>query len=396
MSSSNGAQAQVSLSDTENYFRDLLPEMVRFTEELTVIESYTFDVPGLDRCAYALSDYVFERLGIRAQFLRLGEEERPHLRVDLGERADILLVGHFDTVHPIGAIERNPVRYVDGRLYGPGAWDMKGGCVMMVEIARLLQQKLKNPNVTLFFNSDEEAGSFTSDVELCEIAKDSRAAMIFDIGDSGRAIRTAARGVHHLLVHVTGSGGHAAYPEKSDNPIEVIARIISSLDEVRDGPNGLSVTPTLLKGSESTNVVADVATVGVDVRGRYDQQFEDVKEFFHSFADDRYKVEVETLLWRPSWPPNPLNSTIAAAQRAAELLGWDPLHCMEARGASDANTIATVCDSIIDGLGGWGEGAHSDLREYLDVESLVHFSTLGAATCEVILAESAASRREAS
>lgn len=383
-------------SETERYFRALLPEMIDFTKDLVEVESFTKDIASLDRCAYKLADHIFARLGIRPQFMRVGEEERPHLRVDLGTRPDVVLIGHFDTVHPLGSLELNPARYVDGRLYGPGALDMKGGCVMMIEIARRLQQTMKSPNISLFFNSDEELGSFTSDVLLCDMAQHARGAMVFDFGDPSRALRNAARGVHHILVKVKGKGGHAAYPERVHNPVEMVAKIIASLDKIRDGANGLSVTPTIVEGSESTNVVRDVALLGIDIRGRYDEQFERVKEFLRTFGTADFQVEVETLLWRPAFPPNAHNAVLAAAQVAAENLGWAPLHCMEARGASDANTIASVCDSIVDGLGGWGEGAHSDTREFLDVESLVHFATLGAATSELILAEAAASEREAS
>lgn len=375
-------------SDVIEYFEDRKPQMLAAIEQLVAVESWSHDLAALEMCAVELEKLCIEITGLRPTWVRGEGDQRPHLRLDLGDRTDMLLIGHFDTVHPTGTLLSHPTRVDGDRLYGLGALDMKSGCILMLEIARFLTRDGARPNVTLFFNSDEEIGSPTSQDALRKTATGAGGAMIFESTFHESVVKTGLRGVRHLQVMVAGKGGHAAYPEHYINPVDALGEVIMAARALHDPSNGVVVSPTRLTGSEVENVVPDMAMVHLDVRGRSEEILEHVEKCIRriSVEDERIEVTVNRLIRIPTFEQRDDNRVFALARDAADALGLPTLQGVEGRGASDANQIADQTPHIIEGLGGWGDGLHNAEREHILISSLVPSAALGALTAETFVA----------
>jgi glutamate carboxypeptidase len=361
------------------YFEERLPSMLETIEMLVNIESPSSDVDGLNEVGKVIATLVAEACGpCEIAWHYLGEEKRPHLIVQLGERTDVLLIGHFDTVHPVGTLEKNPCVIKGDRLYGPGALDMKAGVVIMLEIARYLVQNNRRPNVTLFMNSDEELGSITSRSLLREVAAGGKVALAFESTLHEGLLKTGARGVRRFLVTATGKGGHAAYAEHNVNPVDAIADVIVDARRICDPANGIVVAATVVTGSDTPNVVPNVASVVLECRGDSETKLDEVERTITRMkpSDDRVTIAVERVVHVETFEMRDDNKAFAYAREAAEALGMPEPKGVEARGAGDINAIASIVPDAIEGLGGWGDGLHDPHREHVMVSSLVPSAAL--------------------
>ncbi|HEC21360.1 MAG TPA: M20/M25/M40 family metallo-hydrolase, partial [Chloroflexi bacterium] len=199
-------------SDLRSYFTARLDEMIALLSELVKIESPTCDKAAVDR------------MGARvAQELRaLGAEVITHPREAVGDivearwHADregkpLLFLCHMDTVHPIGALEENPLRFEDGRLYGPGAYDMKGSIVAVLTVLRGLQEMGRFPErpVTILMTTDEETGSTHSRALIEERAAEAALALIMEPALPDGALKTWRKGTGNFTVRTYGIASHA-------------------------------------------------------------------------------------------------------------------------------------------------------------------------------------------
>ena len=352
------------------------------------METPATDIGALNLFAKELENYVRETCGSSSiEWISEKKDGRPHLVVRLGERTDVLLIGHFDTVHPVGTLRQNPVRIHGDRFYGPGSLDMKAGLVIMTEIARYITQVREQPNVTLVFNSDEEIGSFSSGDLLREVADGARIGLVFESTIHEGLLKIGARGVRCYQITATGKGGHVAYPEHNVNPVETIADLIVEARKWHDPPSGIVVVPTMLSGSDATNVVPHFATVTFEARGTSEARLEEVERAFYrlSAKDPQVTLAVERIKQIETFELRNDNRAFAYAEKSAELLGMAELHGVEARGASDTNQIARVLPHAMEGLGGWGDGLHDPEREHVMVSSLVPSAALSSLITEMCL-----------
>lgn len=363
-------------------------DIVAAIQRLASIESPSFDIAALELCATELAAYIEEMTGLQPRWCRGGDEKRPHLRLDLGDRPDVLMIGHFDTVHPMGTLAAHPIRMEGDRLYGPGTLDMKGGITVMIEVARYLLAHHDRPNVTLFFNSDEEIASPTSGPILREIAADSTVALVYEFSTHEGVYRVGARGVRWLKYEITGKGGHAAYPEHMLNPVDALVDVLAAARQLNDPKNGLVVTPTMVAASEVPNAVSDKAVVHIDVRGTSDRRLDELEKRLARIrpSDERFEVQVERVLSIPTFEYFEDNLGLDLAKRASSALGLPEPQGIEGRGASDANQIASVLPHAIEGFGGWGDGMHNAPREYVHVSSLLTNAALTTLMIEDVLA----------
>jgi glutamate carboxypeptidase len=356
------------------HFEARLPQMIDTIDMLVNIESPSNDVDALNRIAKVLATYVAEACGpCEIEWHFLGDEQRPHLVVRLGERTDVLLIGHFDTVHPVGTIEQNPFRITGDRLYGPGALDMKSGVVLMIEVARYIVQHNRRPNLTLFLNSDEELGSITSVPLIREIARGGKIALAFESTLHEGLLKIGARGVRRFKVTATGKGGHAAYAEHNVNPVDAIADIIVDARRLCNPTNGIVVTPTVITASDAPNVVPNVASVILECRGDSERKLDEVERSIMRMkpTDDRVTVVCELVVQVETFEMRSDNTAFAYARQSAEQFGMPEPIGVEARGAGDINAIAGIIPDSMEGLGGWGDGLHDPEREHVMVSSLV-------------------------
>lgn len=275
-----------------------------------------------------------------------------------------LLLGHCDTVWPLGTLAAMPVERRDGRLHGPGVFDMKGGLVQGVFALRALRElAAEPPALPLFFvTSDEEVGSGESRRRLRLLARHVRRVFVLEppLGPGG-ALKTGRKGFARFTVTVRGRAAHAGLdPEKGASAILELAHVIQRLDALADPARGISVNVGLVSGGVRANVVAPEARAEVDIRILRAQDLAAVERELRGLAPavPGTSIEVAGGIDRPPLEPTPGNVALwRQAERAARDLGIR-LGSSTVGGASDGN-ITSLYAPTLDGLGAVGDGAHA-------------------------------------
>ena len=350
-------------------------EFVALLRELAELESPT-DVPAAQEPVQERFATVLEELDFSLELVPGEGRSGGHL-VARGPgashgRPTQLLVGHTDTVWPVGTLEEMPVTEEDGRLHGPGTLDMKGGLTQMVVALRTLARLGLEPAlpVVMLVNSDEEIGSPESRPLVERLAREADRAWVLEpaLGASGR-IKTARKGVGHMTVIVRGRPAHAGLePEKGASAIQELAHVIHALHALTDVDRGITVNVGVVDGGARPNVVAPEARARVDVRVPTVDAGEEVERAIRSLVPrvEGVRLEVEGGMLIPPMEATPRNQ---ALWRAARDAGWElGFDLEEARvgGASDGNTTSRHT-ATLDGLGCVGDGAHAR-HEHIVVE----------------------------
>jgi glutamate carboxypeptidase len=340
--------------------------MVRTIRELVEIESPSDNKQAVDRVGALLAG-KFEALGGRTRVHRVNDFG-DHLQVDFagsGNAKPVLLLGHFDTVYPMGTLANMPCRIEGGRLHGPGVLDMKSGIALMFHAVEALQAwhgSLPRP-VTVFLVSDEEVGSYSSRKITEALAKESAAVFVLEPAAGLRgAVKTARKGVGEYILRVQGVAAHAGLdPGKGHSSILELARQITAISKFNDLRQGLSVNAGVIRGGTRTNVIPAEASADIDVRIKSAKQAAGIDRRLRSLRrfDKHCKLEVTGGINRL---PMERNAGVAAlykkAQGIAKHLGWK-LEEAAVGGGSDGNFTAGMGIPTLDGMGGVGEGAHA-------------------------------------
>jgi glutamate carboxypeptidase len=245
----------------------MLDDLRTFVE----IESPSDDKAATDRFAQFLGQFLPDRLDCRLEVI---QQERfgNHVRMEVGPQGGskpIVMLGHFDTVWPLGTLAAMPFRVADGRAFGPGAFDMKAGLVMGIEALSTLQESrdLAVP-VVFLFTTDEEVGSPSSRTHIESEAARSRATLVLEPA-AGRSLKTSRKGVGFFHVSVEGLAAHAgSNPELGVSAIEELARQVLDLQALNDPATGTTVNVGVISGGTRPNVVPASATAEVDLRVR--------------------------------------------------------------------------------------------------------------------------------
>jgi glutamate carboxypeptidase len=278
-----------------------------------------------------------------------------------------LLLGHCDTVWPLGTVERMPVEIRDGRLSGPGVYDMKCGLVQGIFALRALRDLNLHPEVepAFFINSDEEIGSPESTSRIERLARRARRVFVLEpsLGTAGD-LKTRRKGSLRFTIRVFGKAAHSGLdPEKGASAIRELARIIDRLYGLADPARGVTVNVGVIEGGLRANVIAPEARAELDIRVlagedalRIEREVLGLTTVSPGTPGTR--VEVQGGIDRPPLEPTPGNRALfAAAQRRAAELGI-PLGEGTAGGASDGSLTSRITPTL-DGLGAVGDGAHA-------------------------------------
>ena len=351
-------------------------------QELVLQES-----PSEDRASVNAATAIVERLA-----RGLGGRVRRNKQKEFGDvvelrfgparsaRKPILLLGHMDTVWPIGTLKEMPWREEKGRYWGPGVLDMKAGVVMALAAVSVLKElKLARP-VTLLLNSEEEVGSTISRAITERLARESAAVFVLEPAQ-GLAYKTARKGVGHYNVHVTGIGAHAGVDfEKGHSAILELAKQVQTISGFVNFARQLTVNCGVIAGGTRSNVVASEAHAEVDVRISKARDAAYVEKLFRGLkvSDPRCKLTVTGGINRP--PMERKAGTIALfkqARRLAAELGFE-LEEAATGGGSDGNFTAALGVPTLDGMGAVGEGAHA-AHESVVIKHLVPRTALLAA-----------------
>ena len=291
-----------------------------------------------------------------------------------------LLLGHCDTVWPIGTLRKMPVESKDGRLHGPGVYDMKAGLVQAIFALRVLRQLGMNPSVipVLFINSDEEIGSRESAHRIKQLAQIVDRAMVMEpsLGAEGR-LKTARKGVGKFEITITGKAAHAGLdPDKGVSAILELSHVVQTLHALNDPEAGTTVNVGTIDGGVRPNVVAAQSRAEVDVRVRTEAIAQEIERAIFSIEPTVPGTELKITgkINRPPLERTPQNRTFwHRALDVADALGID-LQEAAAGGGSDGNWTSLHTPTL-DGLGAVGDGAHA-LVEHVIEEKMPERSAL--------------------
>ena len=292
----------------------------------------------------------------------------------------LLLLGHLDTVWPLGTLKTMPFREANGRLWGPGVLDMKAGVVMaLTALSSLHKLNLSRP-VTLLLNSDEEIGSPASRAITERIAQRSSAAFVLEPAQ-GLAYKSSRKGVGQYNLHVTGIAAHSGVDfEAGHSAVLELAKLVQTVSNFTDLGKKRTVNCGVLHGGTRSNVVAAEAHAEIDVRIAKASDGARVDKLFRSLkvSDPACRLEITGGINRP--PMERTADTVALFKRARKLaaeLGF-PLDEAATGGGSDGNFTAALGVPTLDGMGAVGEGAHA-AHEHILIEHLVPRTALLAA-----------------
>jgi glutamate carboxypeptidase len=355
------------LTERLKYFEERREKMVETIRQLVEVESPSDDKGAADKLASLLAGR-FEGLGGHSKFHRVADFGN-HLQVDFGteRRAKpILLLGHYDTVYPIGTLKTMPCKVEGGRLFGPGALDMKSGIALMLQAIEALRawhsDSMPRP-VTVLLVSDEEVGSDSSRRITESLARNAEAVLVIEpsLGLQG-SVKTARKGVGEYIVKAIGKAAHSGLDfEKGESAIVELARQIPIISKFTELKRGITLNVGLIQGGTRVNVIPAEATANVDFRITSMKDAKEVEKKLHSLRpfNKKCKLEIKGGLNRP-----PMERTAGVAglyKKAAEIAQRLGFKLGEAAvgGGSDGNFTAGLGIPTLDGLGGVGEGAHA-------------------------------------
>lgn len=389
---------------------DLLADL----ERLVTTESPATDTDALRSCADVLAEVGERLLGVAPERAEAGG--KPVLR--FGKRgAPVLLLGHLDTVHPVGTLARVPCRVSDGRVYGPGVLDMKTGLVQGLyalaeagsvddpdpvtpagpggsgdpaESADTAVPAVPADSAALLVTSDEEGGSRDSRPVIEEAAREARAVFVLEPSAGGK-LKTARKGVSRYELELTGRAAHAGLnPGRGANACLGLAHAALVAADLADDAAGTTVTPTTATAGISANTVPDTARLALDVRAATASEQERVDRALRALAEPLAGVRL-TVHGGINRPPMHSSAALELFQRArdvADRLGLGPIDAQHVGGGSDGNLTAALGVPTLDGLGGVGAGAHTE-REWADVAALPDRAALLAALLAAVCSETA-------
>jgi glutamate carboxypeptidase len=360
------------MSQIYDYLLTRQQAMIQMLQELVDIDSPSDDRQAVNRVAERLAE-EFVRLGARSQRLEqiaFGD----HLRMEWGQgERQILLLGHMDTVWPMGETQKRPFAVEGQRATGPGIFDMKGGLVVGYYALAALRELGLAPGFRLvfFFNSDEEWGSPTSRALIEEEARRSDAALVLEPSREG-ALVVWRKGAGRFEIEVQGMASHAgAAHEQGVSAVEELARQVLDLEAMTDYGRGTTVNVGLVQGGSKVNVRPASAWAEIDVRIT---TADEARRMTKAILDLRPHHPEATLVvsgrvHRPPWEMSPQSQALfERARGVGRRLGLD-LEPAGAGGVSDGNLTAALGIPTLDGLGVVGNDAHA-LTEWADLTSL--------------------------
>lgn len=348
--------------------------LVGFVRDLASRESPSTDPAALEACAAWLGARLAET-GATVSRPRAASTAA-HVLADwpaAGPR--VLLLGHFDTVWPVGQLARMPIEERDGRLFGPGVLDMKAGLAIGLLAVRAIREGVpadRRPHVSLLATSDEEVGSATSRQVIERLGRESAAVLVLEPALPGGAVKTSRKGVGEYEIAAHGVSAHAGVaPGAGASAIHELARQIVAIERLNDATRGISVNVGVIGGGTRSNVVAEQARAQVDVRVARAADAAAVTAALAALApaDPRVRLEVTGGLNRPPMERSPATVRLyELARDVARQLGRD-LGEGATGGGSDGNLTAALGIPTLDGLGAVGDGPHA-LDEHVVVDDL--------------------------
>ncbi len=355
-----------------DYARRHAAETIATIERLVQLESPSTDKAAVDRCGRELAQLLVDAGAEVETIPQLERGDQIRARFP-GDGQPVMLLGHFDTVWPVAALEKMPLKIDGAKLHGPGTFDMKAGIAIGISAMQALRATdAPRPAVTMVWTTDEEIGSGTSRALIEDEAGRSRAVLVLEPALPGGALKTARKGCGEFELTVHGIAAHAGLdPGKGASAIHELAQQIGILEQLQDLPRGISVNAGIISGGSRPNVVAADARAVIDVRAPTREAAERVEAAIRGLHPWRpgARLTVQGGFDRP-----PMERTDAVARLfavAAEVAATLGVELREggAGGGSDGNFTAALGVPTLDGLGAVGDGAHA-AHEHVDLDTL--------------------------
>ncbi|MEU3774147.1 M20 family metallopeptidase [Streptomyces sp. NPDC032472] len=352
--------------------------MLEDLRTLVEVESPSRDLDALTASAKVVAGVLESRLG--GQAVLIDSEAGPHVHWSGGGDPKVLILGHHDTVFPLGTLERRPFAVENGHATGPGVFDMLGGLVQAVHGVAALEDR---SGVEILVTADEEVGSHSSRALIEERALACGAVLVFEGAADGGALKTGRKGCGTFQVSITGLASHAGLePAAGINALIEAAHQVLDIAALGRPEIGTTVTPTVASAGTLDNVVPAEAVVVVDVRVETDEEKDRIEAAFAALAPhlDGARIEVHGAVGRPPMPESASAELFAVAKKLQPGLEGTAVG-----GGSDGNFTAALGVPTLDGLGAVGGGAHAD-HEYLVVDTMAERAALVAGLVTAIRA----------
>ena len=363
-------------ADIQNFFSEQQTAMKSLLAELVTIETPSDNAASQKLILQRLKN-EFEMLDYRVRIIP-GQRSGGHLfcrsAAQSSKQNSQLLLGHCDTVWPIGTLATMPLQIENGMMRGPGIYDMKAGLVEMIFALKALQELKLQPEVApiIFINSDEEIGSRESTRYVRRLAQLVDRALVLEpsLGLTGK-IKTARKGVGRFTIKISGKAAHAGLdPGAGASAILELSHVIQKLFALNNPDQGISVNVGVIDGGTRANVVAPESSAVIDVRVETQADGRRIEDAIQSLQpeDSNVTFNIEGGIGRPPMERTPANRQLwMVASNLASFLNID-LEQGTAGGGSDGNTTS-LYTATLDGLGAVGDGAHA-VHEFIYIDQL--------------------------
>ena len=356
--------------------------MVADLERFVNIESPSLEHECLARSAQFLADLMTRVLG--SPPVLVASDRGPHVHWKGSDDTKVLIVGHHDTVFPLGTVARRPFAREGNIGRGPGIFDMKAGIIQAIYGVAAVKEWY---HTEILITADEEVGSHASRALLEERARATGAVLVLEPSADGGALKIARKGTGTFNVTITGRASHAGLePEKGINALVELAAQVPRIVAIARPEVGTTVTPTVAKAGTADNVVPDSATIAVDVRcvipEEKDRLEAEMSRLTATLAGAR--VEVSGGMNRPPMHESMTKELFAIAEKVADDYGISGLRGVAVGGGSDGNLTAAVGVRTLDGLGAVGAGAHAE-TEHVQLDAMPERAALVAGLVQSIV-----------
>jgi len=354
--------------------QSMLPQVLSDIEAIVNIESPSRNAGQVAKSA-AMLESIIQRVAQRSCVL-VDSDVGPHVLVSAGGTARILLLGHHDTVHPMGTLAARPFSNDGKALRGPGVFDMAAGIVQAIYAMAVLESSgVDTSEIEMLWTSDEEIGSSTSRALIEERAQalgKNGAVLVLEPSANDGALKIARKGTGTFDVRITGRASHAGLePEKGINALLELAHQVQRISTFGNAELGTTVTPTVASAGTTDNTVPAEAHVLVDARVVVPEEKIRVEKLMSSLVPvvSGASISVSGSLHRPPMHSSMSEELFALAVESQRTVNGESINGVSVGGGSDGNFTAALGIRTLDGLGAVGGGAHGE-TEHVVVESI--------------------------
>ena len=371
--------------------QSMLPQVLSDIEAIVNIESPSRNASQVAKSAAQLES-IIQRVANR-DAVQVDSDVGPHVLVPARGAARILLLGHHDTVHPIGTLAARPFSNDGKVLRGPGVFDMAAGIVQAIYAMAILESAgVDTSGVEMLWTSDEEVGSSTSRTLIEERARGlgkTGAVLVLEPSADGGALKIARKGTGTFDVRITGRASHAGLePEKGINALLELAHQVQRISTFGNAELGTTVTPTVASAGTTDNTVPAEAHVLVDARVVVPEEKIRVEKLMSSLVPvvPGASISVTGSLHRPPMHSSMSEELFALAVESQRAVTGESMSGVSVGGGSDGNFTAALGIRTLDGLGAVGGGAHGE-TEHVVIDSIAPRIALLAEIMQRVLAQ---------